>query len=230
MQLFLSRIFREDEFIRRLREDSSNLLERELVPEFTSFADYYGFDIVLARIRRPQEKVKVKRFVKYFKENFIPQLDKKTGHDLDELNRLALKWCNKVNARVHKTTGEKPIDRLPKEELRELPSIPYYEENKVTIHRDGSVYFRGRVFYVDESLAGCTGEVVDMEDTLFIEIDGKSYFLGIRNLPVYIRKRYSITNQEVKGQKRRKKKTGSLDKWLPRLYPEKKINWRKISA
>ena len=60
-----------------------------------------------------------------------------------------------------------------------------------------------------------------MEDTLFIEIDGKSYFLGIRNLPVYIRKRYSRTNQEVKGQKRRKKKTGTLDKWLPRLYPEK---------
>ena len=56
MLLFMSRIFREDEFIRRLREDSSNLLERELVPEFTSFADYYGFDIVLARIRRPQEK------------------------------------------------------------------------------------------------------------------------------------------------------------------------------
>ena len=49
------------------------------------------FDIVLARIRRPQEKVKVERFIKYFKENFIPQLDKKTGHDLDELNRLALK-------------------------------------------------------------------------------------------------------------------------------------------
>ena len=91
MQLFLSRIFREDEFIRRLREDSSNLLERELVPELTSFADYYGFDIVLARIRRPQEKSKVERFIKYFKENFIPQLDKKTGHDLDELNRLALK-------------------------------------------------------------------------------------------------------------------------------------------
>lgn len=91
MQLFLSHIFREDEFIRRLREDSSNLLERELVPEFTSFADYYGFDIVLARIRRQQDKGTVERFVKYSKENFIPQLDKKTGHDLDELNRLALK-------------------------------------------------------------------------------------------------------------------------------------------
>ena len=58
MQLFLSRIFREDEFIRRLREDSSNLLEKELIPELTSFADYYGFDIVLARIRRPQGKAR----------------------------------------------------------------------------------------------------------------------------------------------------------------------------
>ena len=94
----------------------------------------------------------------------------------------------------------------PKEELRELPSIPYYEENKVTIHRDGSVYFRGRVFYDDESLAGCTGEVVDMEDTLFIEIDGKSYFLGIRNLPVYIGKRYSRTNRKSKHKREERKR------------------------
>ena len=122
------------------------------------------------------------------------------------------------------------MNASPKKSLENYHPSLITKKNKVTIHRDGSVYFRGRVFYVDESLAGCTGEVVDMEDTLFIETDGKSYFLGIRNLPVYIRKRYSRTNQEVKGQKRRKKKTGSLDKWLPRLYPEKKINWRKISA
>lgn len=44
---------------RCLREGQPHQLERELVPEFTSFADYYGFDIVLARIRRPQEKGKV---------------------------------------------------------------------------------------------------------------------------------------------------------------------------
>ena len=41
---------------RCLREGPTHILERELVPEFTSFADYYGFDIALARIRRPQEK------------------------------------------------------------------------------------------------------------------------------------------------------------------------------
>ena len=79
---------------RCLREGHPHQLERELVPEFTSFADYYGFDIVLARIRRPQEKGKVERFVGYFKDSFIPFLDKKTGHDLNELNDLARKWCD----------------------------------------------------------------------------------------------------------------------------------------
>ena len=145
-----------------------------------------------------RKKGKVERFVKHFKGNFIPQLDKKTGHNLNELNELALKWCNKVNARVHNATKEKPFDCLPNEGLRELPSIPYYEENRVIIHKDGRVYFRGRVFYVNESLAGCTGEVIDLEDTLFIQVDGRSFFLGVRKLPVYIRKRYSKTKQEVK--------------------------------
>ena len=42
---------------RCLREGHPHQLERELVPEFTSFADYYGFDIVLARIRRPQRSL-----------------------------------------------------------------------------------------------------------------------------------------------------------------------------
>ena len=219
---------------RCLREGHPHQLERELVPEFTSFADYYGFDIVLARIRRPQEKGKVERFVGYFKESFIPFLDKKIGHDLNELNDLARKWCDRVNANVHSTTGEKPFDRLPLEGLRKLPPIPYYEENTIKVQRDGSVYFRGRVYRVDESLAGCTGQIYDLEDTLFAKIDGRSFFFGTRDLPVYIRKRYSRTKQTVHGQKHRthraSSKTSSLEKWLPRLYCDVKMNWRACNA
>lgn len=76
------------------------------------------------------------------------------------------------------------------------------------------------------------GEVIDKEDTLFMEVDGRSFFLGVRKLPVYIRKRYSKTKQEVKGQKRKKKKkkTGSLEKWIPGLYSEDEINWRELSV
>lgn len=211
---------------RCLREGQPHQLERELVPEFTSFADYYGFDIVLAHIRRPQEKGKVERFVGYFKDSFIPYLDKKTGHDLNELNTLARQWCDKVNSDVHSTTEEKPSARLPQETLRELPAIPYYEENTIHVQKDGSVYFHGRVYHVDESLAGCSGEVIDLEDTLFAKIDGRSFILGVRDLPVYIRKRYSHTKQNIDGQKRRKYKTGTLDKWLPKLYENVKAGWR----
>ena len=79
---------------------------------------------------------------------------------------------------------------------------------------------------IDESLAGCSGEVIDLEDTLFAKIDGRSFILGVRDLPVYIRKRYSRTKQTVHGQKRRKYKTGTLDKWLPKLYENVKAGWR----
>lgn len=213
---------------RCLREGPTHILERELMTEFTSFADFYGFDIVLARIRRPQEKGKVERFVKYFKENLIPRLNKKTGHNMEELNAQALKWCNEVNSKTHETTGEKPYDRLPLEGLNALPPLPYYEENTIKVQRDGSVYYKGRVYHVDEGLAGCTGEVTDLEDTLFAMIDGQPYLLGVRDIPVYIRKRYSHTRQSVHGQKRRKEKKGSLEQWLPLLYEEKHINWGNL--
>lgn len=215
---------------RCLREGKPYQLEREFLPEFTSFADYYGFDIVLACIRRPQEKGKVERFVGYFKDSFIPLLDKKSGHSLDQLNILARQWCDKVNSDIHTTTEDKPCDRLPYETLRELPSITYYEENRIVVQRDGSVYFRGRVYHVDESLAGCSGEVTDLEDTLFAKIDSRSFILGIRDLPVYIRKRYSHTNQNIKRQNHRKQKTGTLDKWLPKLYENYKVCWRSFNV
>lgn len=160
--------------------------------------------------------------------SFILFLDKKTSHDLYELNDLARKWCDKVNSNVHSTTGEKPIDRLPLEGIRKLPSVPYYEENTIKAQRDGSVYFRGRVYRIDESLADYTGQVFDFEDTLFAKI------VGTRDLPVYIRKRYSRTKQTVHGQKRRthkaSTKASSLEKWLPRLFGEVKMNWRACDA
>lgn len=41
---------------------------------------------------------------------------------------------------------------------------------------------------------------------------------------------FTKTKQKVKGQKRKKKKTGSLEKWIPKLYSEDEINWRELSA
>ena len=209
---------------RCLRDGKSHILERELVPEFTNFADYCGFDIVLARIRRPQEKGKVERFVKFFKDNFMPLLEKKTGHDLNELNHLARAWCDKVNSQVHGTTGEKPSERLPAEDLKPLNDICYFDDDTVTVQRDGSIFFRGFVYTVDEKYAGHEGKVIQRGNSVFAIIEDDLVILGKRKLPVYTRKRYSRTNQSVKGQKRKQILITSIERWVRCSYGPIKIS------
>lgn len=212
---------------RCLRDGTSHTLERELVPEFTNFADYCGFDIVLARIRRPQEKGKVERFVGFFNDSFMPLLEKKTGHDLDDLNRRARLWCDKVNSQIHGTTGEKPCERLPFENLNPLNEIAFYDNDTVTVHRDGSVYFRGFVYKVDEKYSGHEGKVIQQGNSIFAIINDDLVILGKRKLPVYIKKRYSHTNKSVKGQKRSKPiRTSSIERWVSKTYGLIKITRR----
>ncbi|MBO4667503.1 MAG: IS21 family transposase [Bacilli bacterium] len=211
-----------------LTEKSVITQEQELVPEFVSFADYYGFDIVLCRIRRPQEKGKVERFVGEFKESFLPMLEKKTNHNMDDLNQRAIHWCNTRNNQIHSTTLKIPFMRLEREQLKELPKNRFYEFSNVKIGKDGSVYFRGNVYKVDSVYSGCEGKIIDLDEVIYLEIDGNIEILGVRDFPVYIKKRYSGTKQTV-HQKRRKKKMvkyPSLDIDIPDL----KIDFEVLSC
>ncbi len=204
-------------------------LERELVPEFTAFADYYGFDIELARIRRPQQKCKVERFVGFFKKNFIEMLGKKTNHNLDDLNSKAINWCNQVNSQIHETTLEIPFARLSQEGLKDLPEIKYYENKHFKVHKDGSVFFQGHVYRLDESLAGCEGEIIDLNNVIFANIEGQYFILAKRDLPVYIRRRYSETKQTAINQtKRKNRNTIELNRWIKDQTPEFLIDWSNI--
>ncbi len=192
---------------RCLVDRTSHKLERELVPQFVSFSHYCDFDIVLTRVRRPQEKGKVERFVGFFKDSFMPLLEKKTGHNLEDLNSRALLWCDKVNSQVHGTTGEKPCDRLPNEDLKPLPEVTYFQDDKVQVHRDGSIYYHGYVYSVNSTHAGEEGRIIEKGNSIFCIINNELVILGKRNLPVYIRKRYSRTEQSVKHQKQKKPKS-----------------------
>jgi transposase len=204
-------------------------MERELVPEFTAFADYYGFDIELARIRRPQQKGKVERFVRFFKKNFIEMLEKKTNHNLEDLNSRALDWCNRVNSQIHETTHEIPFTRLIQEGLKDLPEINYYDNQHFKVYKDGSVFFQGHVYRLDESLAGCEGEIIDLNNVIFANIEGQYLILAKRDLPVYIRRRYSETKQTAIKQKNRKNRnTIELNRWIKDKTKEFIIDWSNI--
>ena len=56
-----------------------NTEQRKITSVMRNFSNYYGFDIKLCRVRRPQEKGKVERFVEFAKDDLISRLPSMTG-------------------------------------------------------------------------------------------------------------------------------------------------------
>jgi transposase len=99
--------------IKRLLKQEDSTLNRQ----FEDFAGFYGFKPILCRPYRGQTKGKAERTVSYVRDNFMVGIK---YNSLDDLNGQALAWCNKVNGKVHGTTGEIPFERLKKEGLNPL--------------------------------------------------------------------------------------------------------------
>ncbi len=87
--------------------------DSKLTPLFTDFMAYYGTTISLCRVRKPRTKGKVERLVSYVRDNFFLGLE---FVDLEDLNMKARAWMDKVNSKVHSSTGEIPMERLEKEQ------------------------------------------------------------------------------------------------------------------
>jgi hypothetical protein len=101
--------------------------------------------------------------------------------DLDDLNRQAYTWCERINARVHRTTHARPIDRLAVEQLRPLPEAFAWErfateERKVTW--DGYVSYDGVLYGLPATLqlAGKTIQVRERKGVLTIWSQGQQVF------------------------------------------------------
>ena len=121
---------------------------------FEDFAADMGFIPKVCRARRPQTKGKVERLVEYVKDNFLPG---RQFVDLDNLNRQALEWCQRVDSKPHGTTGEVPLDTLQNEQLLTLPAQEVrdkhrWETRKVT--RDGFISFDGAKYGVPWQYSG----------------------------------------------------------------------------
>jgi len=95
-------------------------------PEFLRFAAHWGFRIQPCRPYRAQTKGKVERPVRYVRQSFV--YGRAFAGDAD-LNAQALAWlAHTANVRLHRTTGERPVDRCARDEraaLRPLAARPY---------------------------------------------------------------------------------------------------------
>ena len=117
----------------------------------------------VCRAYTPQTKGKVERSVGFFKHSYWAGV---TFSDLDDLNRQAHVWCERVNSRVHRTTHERPKDRREQELLAPLPTAFAWErfgseERKVSW--DGYLSYDG-VLYGLPSSPPVAGSVVQVRE------------------------------------------------------------------
>jgi len=87
-------------------------------PRFQELVSALGISPRVCKSYTPQTKGKVERSVSVVKHDFWPGV---RFTELDDLNRQAATWCGQRNARVHRTTHVRPMDRWVEEGLRPLP-------------------------------------------------------------------------------------------------------------
>ena len=115
-------------------------------PRFADFMVSIGVGARVCKPYTPQTKGKVERSVSHVKKSLWAGI---CFTDLDDLNRQAHAWCERINARVHRTTHARPVDRLGEERLLPLPQAFAWErfateERKVTW--DGYVSYDGVLY------------------------------------------------------------------------------------
>ena len=141
---------------------------------FELYANEMGFLPKVCRSRRPQTKGKVERLVHFVRDNFMAG---RQFTDFGDLQNQAIDWCDKVNLRVHSTTGEAPRKLLATEKLKPLPvSGEYYkylrEPRKVA--RDCFVAFNGARYGVNWQHAGETVQVMQtLKEVLITNSSGE---------------------------------------------------------
>ena len=125
-------------------------------PQFLDFARHFGFAVKTHRPYRPRTKGKVERGVGFVKHNF---LDGRTFDGFEDLAVQGSQWLDRVNARVHGTTGERPIDLWPREGLTPFVEFPPYaivEPLSRMVSAEGFVQVDRRRYSVPPDAIGTT--------------------------------------------------------------------------
>ena len=123
----------------------------ELNRSYRELARHYGFRVDPAPPRAPKKKGKVESGVKYVKNNCL-----RGRHDqeLPAVNAELKRWVFEIaGARVHGTTGRRPLEMFTSEEQAHLLPLPKrrYETviwKQATVHADCHVNFDKRLYSV----------------------------------------------------------------------------------
>jgi len=140
-------------------------------PTFVDFLRHYDLVAKTHRPRRPRTKGKVERMVGYVKGNFLAG---RSFADLGDLNAQARQWLDTVaNVRVHATTGQRPVDLWPLEQLTPLGAVAPYRVVEPVVRKvsaEGFVRFGRSRYSVPPEAVGKTVVVLHDEQRVVIRM------------------------------------------------------------
>lgn len=145
--------------------------EAEIEQEMAEFARALGFVWIAHEVGHADRKGKEERFFYFVQTNFFPG---RKFRDLHDLNEQFAAWLKEVNARVHGTTKERPVDRLALERAHFLPlpdhpiDLAEVVARKVTV--EGFINFETNRYSVPARFVGKTAFVHADVDRLRIFI------------------------------------------------------------
>ncbi len=115
-------------------------------PLFADFMASLGVAPRVCKPFKPQTKGKVERSVGVIKYGFWPGVH---FTDIDDLNAQATQWCDRLNQKVHRTTGKMPMDLWAEEQLRSLPQDYAWERfgsEERRVSWDGFISYDGVLY------------------------------------------------------------------------------------
>ncbi len=122
-------------------------------PEFLDLCGHYRMQPVACQRRDPESKGIIEAAMKYVQTNALAGLE--LGRWEAYAGR-AREWLSQINQRVHRTTAQRPVDRLTEEKLLPLPATPYdcrlVKQCVVTSH--ALVIFETNQYSVPPAVAG----------------------------------------------------------------------------
>ena len=146
--------------IKRLLKQKDSTLNQE----FEDFAGFFGFKPRLCKPYRGQTKGKVERTVRYVRKNFMIGRKYKS---LEDLNKQAHDWCEKINSKVHSTTQEIPKVRLKMEHLNKVNRIYVLDKTSIRkVFKDCLISYENNKYSVPSQFVGRNVVVVKIGDVL----------------------------------------------------------------
>lgn len=130
-------------------------------PALLSLSAHCGFTPRRCKVRRPQTKGKVERFIGFLGHHFLPRAKARDSATLDELNDEVLRWLDEIDHKPVGSLRETRRDRFEREKPRLRPFAAYdapdvRESVDLVVSRSGTVQYKSNEYSVPAAHLGRT--------------------------------------------------------------------------